>query len=66
MQQNDIIILLVVAKAGVIFYALSLFSSLYSLRVFLNAERKSVVRLSRVVSFKEDNSSKGCERSLKI
>jgi len=39
-QQNDIIILLVVAKAGVIFYALSLFSSLYSLRVFLNAESR--------------------------
>jgi len=58
-QQNDIIILLVVAKAGVvIFYALSLFSSLYSLRVFFECrEPKSVVRLSRVVSFKEDNSS---------
>jgi hypothetical protein len=47
-QQNDIVILLVIAKVGRIFNALSLsllFSSLslslYSLRVFLNAERVS-------------------------
>jgi hypothetical protein len=43
-QQNDIVILLVIAKVGRIFNALSLSLlslSLYSLRVFLNAERVS-------------------------
>ena len=57
MQQNDIIILLVVAKAGVvIFYALSLslLFSLFAPRFFECREPKRVVRLSRVVSFKEE------------
>jgi hypothetical protein len=55
-QQNDIIILLVVAKAGVvIFYALSLslLFTLFAPRFFECREPKRVVRLSRVYALSE-------------